>query len=982
MLNITTITRKSIGGVVSYYADGADDYYAKDGQSMQWEGEGAKALGLDGEVDQNRFRELLNGKLSDTERLHRPVKEGAKERLGYDLTFSAPKGVSLQALVHGDHKIVQAHDRAVKAAIHEAERLAMARSTTQGKTQIEHTNNLAVATFRHETSRAKDPDLHTHAFVLNATQRADGQWRSLTNDGIVNSLKHLGNVYKAELAKELQKEGFDLRFDRNGTFDLAHFSEEQIKAFSARSTQIEAALAEQGLDRDSATQAQKNVASLSTRDRKEAGIDREQLRQEWQKRANELGIDFDSREWAGAGGRNVVERNSAPTIDTSMTVAQNADRCVEFAIRSTTERQAIVKERELLETATKHGYGVLSVGDVRAAMARKLEGGHLIRETPVYHSANADHHGKGGRKGKAQEGPALTRAEWIKEVEATGRDRQQARRLVDQSIANGRLLKGEARYTTHIAQQRERDILKIERRGRGAVTPSVTPEAARTFLDKQSTLHPEQRRTVETITTTANRFTAVQGYAGTGKSYMTTTAKTLLEANGHHVTALAPYGPMVRNLQADGMDARTVASFVKAADKKIGPGSVVFIDEAGVMPARQMKQVMSIIEQHGARAVLLGDTSQTKAIEAGKPFDQMMKAGIETSYMSEIQRQKDPELLKAVQLAAEGDTDKSMQHLKHLTEIKDKSSRHQQMVDAYTAQAPDERDRSIMITGTNESRHDLNAGVRERLELAGKGHHFELMNRLDSTQEERKHSRYYEKGAVIVPERDYAVGLKRGELYRVMDTGPGNRLTVKAENGEVMSFSPARCTKLSVYAVEKAELSPGDHVRISRNVAERDLGTHERYRVKAVQPESVLIENGQGKVVKLDNKQPLPMTYGYATTVHSSQGLTADRVFANLDSKSRTTVKEVYYVAVSRARHEAQVYTDSTKSLPDAIRRSTDKSAALELKQLRQHGKEVKQPEHDKVVPGDGQGQKGIEHHQHRANKERAQRGPERAMGR
>ena len=235
---------------------------------------------------------------------------------------------------------------------------------------------------------------------------------------------------------------------------------------------------------------------------------------------------------------------------------------------------------------------------------------------------------------------------------------------------------------------------------------------------------------------------------------------------------------------------------------------------------------------------------------------------------------------------------------------------------------------------------------------------------------------------MIVPERDYAVGLKRGELYRVMDTGPGNRLTVKAENGEVMSFSPARCTKLSVYAVEKAELSPGDHVRISRNVAERDLGTHERYRVKAVQPESVLIENGQGKVVKLDNKQPLPMTYGYATTVHSSQGLTADRVFANLDSKSHATVKEVYYVAMSRARHEAQVYTDSTKSLPDAIRRSTDKSTALELKQLCQHGKEVKQPEHDKVVQGDSQGQKGIEHHQQPANRERSQRSHERAMGR
>lgn len=979
MINITTITAKSIGGVVSYYADGADDYYAKDGQSMQWEGEGAKALGLEGEVDQVRFRELLNGKLSDSQQLHRPVKAGAKERLGYDLTFSAPKGVSLQALVHGDHRIVQAHDQAVKAAIQEAERLAMARSTIQGKTHIEHTNNLAVGTFRHETSRAKDPDLHTHAFVLNMTQRGDGQWRALTNDGIVNSATHLGNVYKAELAKELQKAGFELRYDRkSNTFDLAHFSEAQIKAFSARSRQIEAALAEQGLDRDSATQAQKNVASLSTRERKEAGVNREQLRKEWQQRAVDLDIDFDSREWAGIGGRNTVERHGRAGIDSSMTVAQNADRCVEFAIRSATERQAIVKERELLEIATRHGYGLLSVGDVRAAMARKLDGGHLIRETPVYHSAND----KGGRKGKAQEGPALTRAEWIKEVEATGRDRQQARRLVDQSITNGRLVKGEVRYTTHIAQQRERDILTLEKRGRGAVVPSVSPEVASAFLDKQTTLHPEQRRTVETITTTRNRFTAVQGYAGTGKSYMTGTAKALLEANGHHVTALAPYGPMVRNLQADGMEARTVASFIKAADKKIGPDSVVFLDEAGVVPAREMQQVMEIIERHGARAVMLGDTSQTKAIEAGKPFDQMLKAGIETSFMSEIQRQRDPELLKAVQLAAEGSADKSFQQLKHVTEISEMSSRHQQMSDAYAAQTPDERSRSIMITGTNASRRELNDGVRERLGLVGNGHVFELMNRLDTTKEERKHSRYYEKGAIIVPERDYSVGLKRGELYRVLDNGPGNRLTVKAESGEVMSFSPARCTKLSVYSIDKGELSPGDEIRISRNDAQRDLGTHERYQVKAVQPDSVLLEDRQGKAVRLDNKRPLPMTYAYATTVHSSQGLTADRVFANLDSKSRTTVKEVYYVAVSRARDDVRVYTDSRKGLPDAIRRSTDKSAALELKQLRGYGKEVKQAKHDKAQPGIEQPtmQKEVQPLQH--SQERAQRGRERSLGR
>jgi conjugative relaxase-like TrwC/TraI family protein len=240
MLDITTISRQSLGKVVSYYADGADDYYAKDGGAMQWQGAGAEALGLSGEVEQARFRELLDGRISDNTKLMRTVKEAdgkvvSKERLGYDLTFSAPKGVSLQALVHGDASIIEAHDKAVAAAIREAERLSQARITVNKKTGTENTNNLVVAKFRHETSRALDPDLHTHAFVLNMTQRSDGEWRALKNDGVFNSSMFLGNVYKAELARELEKAGFQLRYERNGTFDLAHFSDEQIREFSSRS---------------------------------------------------------------------------------------------------------------------------------------------------------------------------------------------------------------------------------------------------------------------------------------------------------------------------------------------------------------------------------------------------------------------------------------------------------------------------------------------------------------------------------------------------------------------------------------------------------------------------------------------------------------------------------------------------------------------------------------------------------------------------
>uniref|UniRef100_UPI0013D05DD3 MobF family relaxase n=1 Tax=Enterobacter hormaechei TaxID=158836 RepID=UPI0013D05DD3 len=122
----------------------------------------------------------------------------------------------------------------------EAEKLAQARTTLHGKSVTQNTNNLVVATFRHETSRALDPDLHTHAFVMNMTQREDGQWRALKNDELMRNKMHLGDVYKQELALELTKAGYELRYNsKNNTFDMAHFSDEQIRAFSRRSEQIE-----------------------------------------------------------------------------------------------------------------------------------------------------------------------------------------------------------------------------------------------------------------------------------------------------------------------------------------------------------------------------------------------------------------------------------------------------------------------------------------------------------------------------------------------------------------------------------------------------------------------------------------------------------------------------------------------------------------------------------------------------------------------
>lgn len=969
MIDITTITRQSVGQVVSYYADGADDYYAKDGTAMQWQGEGADTLGLSGEVDQKRFRELLEGKIDEKTQLKRTPPGGpTKERIGYDLTFSAPKGVSLQALVDGDQRIIAAHDKAVTAAIKEAEMLAMARHTVNKKTSVENTNNLVVAKFRHETSRALDPDLHTHALVMNMTQREDGEWRALMNDGIVNSAMHLGNVYKAELAKELENAGFVLRYERNGTFDLAHFSDHQIREFSARSQQIEAWLAEKGLDRSTASHAEKNQAAMATRDKKAPNVDRDELRKVWQARSKDLGIDYKSREWAGEGSRGPDGKDRSPTPSPQLDkpLEWHADKTLEFAIQSLTERKAVITEKELMETAMKHGFGRLNAEDIRAGIERRQDSGHLIKEEPLYSAGNAEND-KAGKAKKAADKPSkapvlLSRKEWIDQLVKSGRTRSEATKLVEGGIKSGRLKKGEARYTTHIAQRRERDILAMERMGRGKFESTISPEKVKGFLDDR-TLNAEQGKAVSQIVQGRNQFMAVQGYAGVGKSFMTTAARDLLEENGYKVTALAPYGSQKKALEEEGIEARTVASFLKAQDKKIDKNTIVFIDEAGVIPARQMNEVMKVIEQAGARAVFLGDTAQTKAIEAGKPFDQLMKAGMETAHMEDIQRQKNPVLLEAVKLAAAGDAKGSLEKIAQITEVRDNGDRYSQIVQSYVSLPRAERDNALVITGTNESREQINAGIRRGLDLEGKGQKFHLLNRLDTTQAERRHSKYYEKGAIIVPEQDYKNGLMRGEQYKVLDTGPGNRLTVENAAGDRIQFSPAQCTKLSVYRNEKSELAVGDWVKITRNDKALDLANGDRFIVSEIRDGKIILTDGKpgsedperklGRV-EIDASQSMFIGYAYASTVHSAQGLTCDKVLVNLETESKTTAKDVYYVAVSRARHEALIYTDNAGKLGAAVSRLNIKDAALDIKQLAKHaqpkGKTVENSTPEKQV--------------------------------
>lgn len=918
MLTHQILTRQSIGALASYYKDGADDYYAKEGESMEWQGEGAKALGLSGEVDAQRFRELLAGEISSgLKTMRTTTREDNKERIGIDLTFSAPKSVSIQALVGGDAAIIKAHDHAVARAIEQAERRAEARQKEGGVSMVEKTGNLVVAKFRHETSRERDPQLHTHAVVLNMTQRSDGQWRALKNDEIVKMGKYLGAIYRAELAAELARQGYVIRHGRDGVFELGHISREQLESFSQRSAQIEAQLAKQGKTRETATTAEKQAAAMETRSPK-TGEDRDLLFKEWVGRAKELGIDFKSREWAGVEANGPHIEKHAPPYEVASELA--ARRAVRFAVNHLTERQAVMTESQLADKALSHGMAAITMRDVEAEIKRQLASGYLVQGRPLYRSAENFVPGDRGQ----------SRDAWIAELEATGVHPATARERVDTAIGRNSLIETESQFTTQTALEREKRIHSIERNGRG-VMPQVMPtEIARIILDGTD-LNAGQRGAAELIATTQNRVIGVQGIAGTGKSYMLETAKKMVEAQGFDVRALAPYSAQVKALRELGVESNTVASFLKAKDKKIDEHTVLVIDEAGVLPARQMDQLLKIAEKAGARVVLMGDTAQTKAIEAGRPFDQLQVAGMATARMEEIQRQKDPQLKQAVELSARGKAAESLRKISSVIQIENKHDRRQAIADAYVALTPSEREKAIIVSGTNEARRDINRAVREGLGTLGKGLEVDTLTRADTTQAERRFSKYYRVGDVIQPEVDYKKsGLKRGELYEIKDTGPGNRLTLQSASGELVAINPMQHTKLSVYEAERAELAPGDKVRITRNDASLDLANGDRFTVESITKDAVTLR-GDKRVVVLPTDKPLHLDHAYATTVHSSQGLTADRVMIDADSKSRTTAKDVYYVAISRARFEARIFTDNIGELPKAISRENVKHAALDL---------------------------------------------------
>ncbi|HGB9502528.1 TPA: conjugative transfer relaxase/helicase TraI [Escherichia coli] len=281
----------SIKGDAGYYSH-EDNYYASGSLDSRWMGEGAEKLGLKGEVASADMDAVRQGKLPDGSDLSRMVNGVNKHRSGYDLTFSAPKSVSVMALVGEERRFIEAHNRAVAVVMQEVEKLVSARITEEGKTETVLTGNMVAALYNHDTSRDLDPQLHTHALVFNATF-ADEKWRSLASDtrmktGFSENLYAtkiaLGNLYRSALREDVESMGFEtVTAGKNGLWEL---KDVPVDVFSSRSQAIREAA---GPD---ASAKSRDVAALDTRQAK-AWADPELLKADWRRRLADEKFDID-----------------------------------------------------------------------------------------------------------------------------------------------------------------------------------------------------------------------------------------------------------------------------------------------------------------------------------------------------------------------------------------------------------------------------------------------------------------------------------------------------------------------------------------------------------------------------------------------------------------------------------------------------------------------------------------------------------------
>lgn len=710
MMSMTTLASASQAS--AYYSK--DNYYTSDTpaegiEKASWYGKGSSVLELDDkEFDADKFKELLSGEVDENKTIGKVVydEEGNQKfqhRPGVDLTFSAPKSVSILSEVFKDDEVRNAHEEAVKSTLDYVEKnYAKTRISVDGEMQKVDTENLIVALFSHNNSRELDPQTHTHAVVMNATLNQKGEWSALSNEQIYKNQKLIGAIYNSELANNLNDLGYDLEFKANGNFEIAGIGQDAIDEFSQRrKAMIESAEA-RGIDLSTASAALREQVALKSRKSKK-DVTQESLDKDWSNRAENLGLTKDYVEKLKADAELkrselVPERNSEKVPDKNKIVPENSN------VKSADSEKDLF---DILTSTDDHDLRLEPRNtevDHKATPSSNIENDDQSEDSSAWRRWLDRLWNRGGNSNKSDAQLDKNNVSQGKSTEVLTEKEKSVRESVFYAIGHHTeremmVSKSEVMATALYhggANFRQNDVHeefnRLFKEGilvdgkNGLITTkrlakseiwSIDHVKAESFsvdrilskadaekaIDQREQIQkfsytPGQRNALKGIFTQNSRYYAVDGLAGVGKTTMLNGLNKIASDNGFIVKGMAEGGVAAKNLEEEtGIPSSTVALF-KLNEQKLQnsinlaggvdrKNEIWVVDESSFSGQESLNEILKLSKNANARVVFLGDKLQLQSIAAGKPFE-LLQDQMAKSEMQDINRQKTDELKEVV----------------------------------------------------------------------------------------------------------------------------------------------------------------------------------------------------------------------------------------------------------------------------------------------------------------------------------------------
>ncbi|WP_158972292.1 MobF family relaxase [Chachezhania sediminis] len=920
-----SVSRVSAGAAASGYYKEEGYYQAGTPEAegvAQWFGKAATALGLTGPVDDARFTAFLEGQAPDGRMMGKYEEGERKHFVGTDLTFSASKTASVAALVLGDTRIIEAHDRAVRLAMSVVEeRFVTTRWYEKGVLQRGHPTGIIAGIYRHDTSRALDPNLHSHAVVTNIVANPTGGYTAAGNREIFRNQKLITEIYRSEFQQRLEQHGIATHRGRYGEVQVSAVPEDLAEMFSKRRQEILDALDRKGL---AATPANAARATLATRAAKHKDVDRDALRTGWSRDAQEAGFDL---------GQLKAELHGTPTL-----------RIPEDQVRSRADRSgpdgflgrvlAILG----LDKTDLEGRTLTAGQGPEAAVAKAID--HMNERASIYSRADL----------------TVAAMAFSKDGRFAPVDKEIHRRLETGGLMTndptGHLL------TDKISVALEREVLRAWRKAER--TEGVHLNAGRDrggvgALARQlagtASLTEGQKEAITTALTGEGRFVGVQGYAGTGKTFMLERLAHYAGLSGYEVRGFAPSHQAVRELGKVLTSTQTVQSLLmaershpQALDNR---RTILVVDEASMIGTRDMRDLMAHAERTGAaRVVMVGDTRQLDAVSAGQPFHLLQKAGMRVAVMDEIRRQEDPELRSAVYQTIRGEIRTAFETL--TGSVVQSDAYLTAAADRYLSLPAVDREGTRVLTTTNVARATLNDAIRLGLRIEGKlGADIAQIDGLSNRNlsgAQRTDARFFEVGNVVqATATSKTHGLRKGDLYAVTAIDAGRNVLVVRGQGATddvtlplgaMIRGRELGRSLVVYESEARAMAVGDRIRFRVTDGVAGVSNGQSGEVLGLRDGALEIRLPDGETRALDLHGPAArgMEHDYAVTAHAAQGESVDRVIVAMNATERLATQKSFYVDISRARHSAVLFTDDVERLARTVERETgERQHALSL---------------------------------------------------